>query len=125
MDRFLPLPAEAFTFLFDAVFFFFVLLLEVAFVLVFLGRFGFAYSGSFALPVSRFHSSKVSGEISPFTKSSANFLRCALLLNGMMVVRPLTANYVLHPGKSTGQAYVLIRVAVFQAPGFRRIATLR
>src|SRR6185295_6043759 len=40
-------------------------------------------SGNAALPVSRFHSSKVSGEILPFTSSSANFLRCALLLNGI------------------------------------------
>ena len=44
----------------------------------------FAYSGSFALPVSRFHSSKVSFEISPFIKSSANFRRCAWLLNGIL-----------------------------------------
>ncbi|MCI0444547.1 hypothetical protein L0152_15230, partial [bacterium] len=43
----------------------------------------FTRSGSFALPVSRFHSSYVSGVISPFTRSSANFLRCALLLNGI------------------------------------------
>ena len=40
-------------------------------------------SGSSALPASRFHLSKTSGEISPRTSSSANFLRCALLLMGM------------------------------------------
>lgn len=40
-------------------------------------------SGSFALPVSRLHSSNVSGEISPFTSNSANLRRCAWLLNGM------------------------------------------
>ena len=40
-------------------------------------------SGNFAFPVSRFHSSNVSGEISPFTRSSANLRRCALLLNGI------------------------------------------
>jgi hypothetical protein len=38
---------------------------------------GFTRSGSFADPVSRFHSSNVSLEILPLTKSSANFLRCA------------------------------------------------
>jgi len=52
-------------------------------------RFGFATalgwrrSGNSALPAARFHSSKVSGEISPLTSSSANFLRCALLLIGI------------------------------------------
>jgi hypothetical protein len=52
-------------------------------------RFGFArffgatLSGSSALPVSRFHSSNVSGEISPLTSNSANLRRCALLLNGI------------------------------------------
>src|SRR5688572_5881601 len=45
-------------------------------------------SGSFALPVSRFHSSKVSGEISPLTSSSANLRRCAWLLNGIEFSRP-------------------------------------
>ena len=40
-------------------------------------------SGSFLLPVSRFHSSNVSFEIFPSTRSCANFLRCAWLLNGM------------------------------------------
>src|SRR5688500_14703217 len=40
--------------------------------------FGWTRSGSLAPPVSRFHSSKVSGEIFPLTSSSANFLRCAL-----------------------------------------------
>src|SRR4029450_14079338 len=43
----------------------------------------FARSGSFRPPVSRFHSSNVSGEIFPCTRSSANFRRCAWLLNGM------------------------------------------
>jgi hypothetical protein len=42
-----------------------------------------ARSGSSAPPVSRFHSSNVSGEISPVTSSSANLRRCALLLNGI------------------------------------------
>jgi hypothetical protein len=40
-------------------------------------------SGSLVPPVSRFHSSKVSLEIFPSTRSSANFRRCAWLLNGM------------------------------------------
>jgi hypothetical protein len=40
-------------------------------------------SGSFERPVSRFHSSKVAGEIFPSTSSCANFRRCAWLLNGM------------------------------------------
>jgi hypothetical protein len=40
-------------------------------------------SGSFVDPVSLFHSSNVSAEIWPFTRSSANFLRWAWLLNGM------------------------------------------
>jgi membrane protein DedA with SNARE-associated domain len=58
-------------------------------VFFFVARFPFARfvaptrSGSFALPVSRFHSSNVSGEISPFTSISANLRRCALLLNGI------------------------------------------
>ena len=39
--------------------------------------FFFTRSGSFLPPVSRFHSSKVSFEISPFTSSSANLRRCA------------------------------------------------
>lgn len=36
-----------------------------------------ARSGRMASPVSRFHSSNVSGEISPETSISANFRRCA------------------------------------------------
>jgi hypothetical protein len=40
-------------------------------------------SGNWALPVSRFHSSNVSGEIFPCIRSSANFRRCALLLKGI------------------------------------------
>ena len=53
-------------------------------------RFGFAAlgwrrSGNSALPAPRFHSSKVSGEISPLTSNSANFLRCALLLIGIEI----------------------------------------
>jgi hypothetical protein len=40
-------------------------------------------SGSFLPPVSRFHSSKVSFEIFPSTRSCANLRRCAWLLNGM------------------------------------------
>jgi len=53
-------------------------------------RFGFVAlfrptrSGRFALPVSRFHSSNVSGEIFPSTRSCANLRRCAWLLNGMV-----------------------------------------
>ena len=39
--------------------------------------------GSFLPPVSRFHSSNVSFEISPLTSSSANLRRCAWLLNGI------------------------------------------
>jgi hypothetical protein len=45
---------------------------------------GFTRSGSLAPPVSRFHSSNVSSEISPFTSSSANLRRWALLLNGIV-----------------------------------------
>lgn len=60
---------------------------RVVFVLLvparFFGRFRATRSGSFALPVSRFHSSNVSGEILPFTRSSANLRRCAWLLNGI------------------------------------------
>src|SRR5688500_16393842 len=50
---------------------------------VFFDRLRGTRSGSFAEPVSRFHSSNVAGEISPLTSISANFLRCAWLLNGM------------------------------------------
>jgi hypothetical protein len=52
--------------------------LAVDFFLVF----GFTRSGGLAEPVSRFHSSNVWLDISPLSKSSANFLRCAWLLNG-------------------------------------------
>src|SRR5207247_703124 len=45
--------------------------------------FGLTCSGSSRPPVSRFHSSNVSAEIFPFTSNSANFLRCAWLLNGI------------------------------------------
>jgi len=45
--------------------------------------FFFARSGSRLPPVSRLHSSYVSGEIFPSTSSSANFRRCAFDLNGM------------------------------------------
>jgi len=48
---------------------------------------GLTRSGSFAPPVSRFHSSKVWFEILPSTSSCANFLRCAWLLNGMSRTR--------------------------------------
>jgi hypothetical protein len=48
---------------------------------VFLDR---TLSGSASLPVSRFHSSKVSGLILPSTRSCANLRRWALLLNGMV-----------------------------------------
>src|SRR5437868_6555559 len=58
--------------------------------------FGFTRSGSFAEPVSRFHSSNVWLDISPFSKSSANFLRCAWLLNGMKTPG-LTRIRCLHP----------------------------
>jgi len=44
-------------------------------------------SGSFLPPVSRFHSSKVSFEIFPSTRSCANLRRCAWLLNGMLGLR--------------------------------------
>ena len=43
----------------------------------------FTCSGSFCPPVSRFHSSNVLFEIFPSTRSSANFRRCAWLLNGI------------------------------------------
>lgn len=42
-----------------------------------------ARSGSFLPPVSRFHSSNVSFEIFPSTRSCANFRLCAWLLNGI------------------------------------------
>ena len=42
-------------------------------------------SGNFAPPVSLFHSSNVSGEILPSTRSCANLRRWAWLLNGMSV----------------------------------------
>jgi hypothetical protein len=61
----------------------FVFLAAGRFFAVFRDRFLGARSGRFASPVSRFHSSNVSGEISPFTSSSANLRRCALLLNGI------------------------------------------
>jgi len=48
---------------------------------------GFTRSGSFFPPVSRFHSSKVCGEILPSTSSCANLRRCAWLLNGMRMSR--------------------------------------
>jgi hypothetical protein len=54
------------------------------FALFLLARLGWTRSGRLALPVERFHSSYVSSEISPFTSSSANFRRCALLLNGIV-----------------------------------------
>jgi hypothetical protein len=41
-------------------------------------------SGSLFRPVSRFHSSNVSLEIFPSTRSCANLRRCAWLLKGMM-----------------------------------------
>jgi hypothetical protein len=44
----------------------------------------FTRSGSLALPVSRLHSSKVLGEISPLTSSSANLRRWARLLKGTL-----------------------------------------
>src|SRR5918994_1526358 len=49
---------------------------------------GFTRSGSLAPAVSRFHSSRGSSEISPFTSSSANLRRCALLLNGIVRSHP-------------------------------------
>src|SRR5919109_2651901 len=45
--------------------------------------FGLTRSGSSFLPVERFHSSYCSFVILPSIKSSANFRRCALLLNGI------------------------------------------
>ena len=45
---------------------------------------GWRRSGNSALPAPRFHSSNVSGEISPLTSNSANFLRCASLLIGIV-----------------------------------------
>src|SRR4029079_19770023 len=50
-------------------------------------RFFFAAtrSGRCFPPVSRFHSSKVSFEILPSTRSSANLRRCAWLLNGIVL----------------------------------------
>src|SRR5207237_704949 len=57
--------------------------LRVDLVALALFDFAPARSGSFLLPVSRFHSSKTSLEIFPSIRSSANFRRCAWLLNGM------------------------------------------
>src|SRR5215208_368968 len=51
----------------------------------------FARSGSFLPPVSRFHSSNVSFEILPSTRSCANFRRCAWLLNG--ICSPVCATF--------------------------------
>lgn len=54
------------------------------FALAFFRARGFAaLSGSFLVPVSRFHSSNVSFEIFPSTRSCANLRRCAWLLNGI------------------------------------------
>src|SRR6266516_2771073 len=53
---------------------------------------GVTRSGSFAPPVSRFHSSKVWLEILPSTRSCANFLRWAWLLNGISRYPPLTSS---------------------------------
>src|SRR5678815_3203937 len=47
-------------------------------------RLVFACSGRRLLPVSRFHSSYVCGEIFPSTRSCANLRRCAWLLKGIM-----------------------------------------
>ncbi len=49
---------------------------------------GFTRSGRLAPPVSRFHPSKVSSEISPLTRSYANLRRWALLLKGIVSVPP-------------------------------------
>src|SRR5215831_18652777 len=69
--------------------------------------FGLTRSGSFALPVSRFHSSKVSGEISPLTRSSANFRRWALLLNGISIgPRRLSARALYVGGDRGCQVWV-------------------
>ena len=48
--------------------------------------FDLTFSGRALPPVSRFHSSKVSGLIFPSTNSCANLRRCALLLKGMRCV---------------------------------------
>src|SRR5439155_26539778 len=53
---------------------------------------GVTRSGSFAPPVSRFHSSKVWLEILPSTRSCANFRRWAWLLNGISRYPPLTCS---------------------------------
>src|SRR5439155_23635922 len=58
-------------------------LAEVLRVLAFFAdAFGWRRSGSTFLPVERFHSSYCWSVILPSTRSSANFRRCALLLNG-------------------------------------------
>jgi hypothetical protein len=57
--------------------------LDLGLVLDFRLLLGTTRSGSFAPPVSRFHSSKVWFEILPSTRSWANFLRWAWLLNGI------------------------------------------
>jgi hypothetical protein len=72
------------------------------FALALLARLGWTRSGRLALPVERFHSSYVSSEISPFTSSSANFRRCALLLNG--IVENDQPFWYSHAGSRAGQA---------------------
>src|SRR5437867_12876812 len=64
---------------------------------------GLTRSGSLAPPVSRFHSSKVWLEILPSTRSCANFLRWAWLLNGIFFYPPLTTRC------GRGQAYTVMR----------------
>jgi hypothetical protein len=61
----------------------FVARFDLVLRLAFVADFGWRRSGSSAPPAPRFHSSKVSAEILPSTNSSANFLRCALLLIGI------------------------------------------
>jgi len=51
-----------------------------------------ARSGSFLPPVSRFHSSNVSFEIFPSTRSCANLRLCAWLLNGIGVGYSISDN---------------------------------
>src|SRR4051795_1428684 len=84
--------------------------LPVAFFLVLLWERSFTRSGSLAPPVSRFHSSNVCGEISPFTSSSANLRRWALLLNGIAISWCVSTEQVF-PHQSESSARPQIRGA--------------
>ena len=107
------------------------LLVAVRFLAVFFAlllRAGFFFcltrSGNSLRPVERFHSSYVSGEISPLTSSSANLRRWALLLNGM-VPPPIVVRGRLFPFGNTvcrgrrlfgSRRHTAVREQVLQGP---------